>query len=508
MNIVIADDEEIILKWLKKNIEALSLANHVVETCTNGKQVLNCCLNQQVDVLFTDIRMPVMDGMELLKRLHDNHSLPYTIILSAYDDFSYARDCFKLGVAEFLLKSEITREELEKCLQAASEKIENRENREVRKESRREVMEKILRQFFQEGEFALEDSLQKTWKSSCEIRGDYTVCILYNEEKNLREEQLKEIVSFLFLEEKRIFYWIPKSESKIIILIETINEKLEKFVKRVYHALASFGGGQIYVSAGEAGEGIRSLQELYQHAEETLAYQTFYGKTGGADYESIKRIQDRADRELEKQFQVLDEAVNSRTWNKVQKEIQALFLLIKESMPGVLSIRKLLLNFLFNIYWNLMDEEAKKNISIDRLIAASNCADINKLEKTVSKQIEELMEIFISRNRNYSEAVYMVIRYIEKNYSKPVTLEELANYVHMNRSYISHLFKKETGNNINTYLLEVRLEKAKLMLQNSKNSIQDICSEVGIYDSAYFSKVFKKHMGVSPLEFRRIYSEK
>ena len=65
MNIVIADDEEIILKWMKKNIEALSPENHVIASCINGMQVLNCCLNGSVDVLFTDIRMPVMDGFAL-----------------------------------------------------------------------------------------------------------------------------------------------------------------------------------------------------------------------------------------------------------------------------------------------------------------------------------------------------------------------------------------------------------------------------------------------------------
>lgn len=101
MNIVIADDEQIILKWMKKNIEALSPDNHVIGVCSNGNQALECCLNQKVDVLFTDIRMPVMDGMELLEKLNDSQRLPYTVILSAYDDFSYARDCFKLGIKEF-----------------------------------------------------------------------------------------------------------------------------------------------------------------------------------------------------------------------------------------------------------------------------------------------------------------------------------------------------------------------------------------------------------------------
>lgn len=110
MNIVIADDEQIIIRWLKKCIGELSPEYHIVEACMNGKQVLNCCLNEQVDVLFTDIRMPVMDGLELLEKLRANRVLPYTVVLSAYSDFSYVRDAFKLGAVEYLLKSEITKE--------------------------------------------------------------------------------------------------------------------------------------------------------------------------------------------------------------------------------------------------------------------------------------------------------------------------------------------------------------------------------------------------------------
>ncbi len=164
MNIVIADDEQIILKWLKKNIEALSPENHVVKACLNGKEVLNCCLNQKIDILFTDIRMPVMDGMELLKKLVDNQALPYTIILSAYDDFVYARDCFKLGVKEFLLKSEITKDELEKCLETANRQMNVTGNQEINSEETGEERLKKLVLGTLNKEAVSKDALKVYWK--------------------------------------------------------------------------------------------------------------------------------------------------------------------------------------------------------------------------------------------------------------------------------------------------------------------------------------------------------
>lgn len=101
MKVVIADDEEIILKWMKKNIETLFPECQVVAVCANGKQALECCREWLPDLLFTDIRMPVMDGMELVSQLKKEEKFPYTVILSAYDDFSYAREAMKLGVKDF-----------------------------------------------------------------------------------------------------------------------------------------------------------------------------------------------------------------------------------------------------------------------------------------------------------------------------------------------------------------------------------------------------------------------
>ena len=145
--------------------------------------------------------------------------------------------------------------------------------------------------------------------------------------------------------------------------------------------------------------------------------------------------------------------------------------------------------------------------SIDKIIEVTHCTDIEQLETKVLTQAEEILRVLIGKQKKYSEAVFLIMQYMEERYADSITLDELANHVHMNRSYISHLFKKETGRNINTYLLELRMEKAKILLKNSNHNIQDICCQIGIPDSAYFSKVFKKYAGMTPIEFRRISNE-
>lgn len=201
MNIVIADDEQIIIRWLKKCIGELSSDYHIVEACINGKQALNCCLNEQVDVLLTDIRMPVMDGLELLEKLRANKILPYTVMLSAYNDFSYVRDAFKLGACEYLLKSEITKENVKNCLETAALKLaENRKQSEFSGTSGN-TMVQFLEQYICDPEQEPKNLQQYEAEFSKQYGSMFLVTLLQSYDKKFHMGQMKELVEMLFQEE-------------------------------------------------------------------------------------------------------------------------------------------------------------------------------------------------------------------------------------------------------------------------------------------------------------------
>ncbi len=503
MNIVIADDEQIILKWMKKNIEELSADNHVVNTCFNGKQVLNCCLNQKVDVLFTDIRMPVMGGIELLKKLSDNQVLPYTIILSAHDDFSYARDCFKLGVREFLLKSEITKESLEKCLKTAKACLESAQTEE-QAVSKAERWESLLRRYFQKAEEISRDDMKTQWGELCEIEGDFFIIKIEGFSNGFQSGRFREVASFLFQEEDLKFYCVPAADKEIVILSECPHESIKRFIIRLYQVLASFGYDDIRMSASDRGSTWEDLDAICLQAEEVHMYQSFYLQNGGADYVSIKEQQKIAVQNLEDVCKSLEEQIISVGRADAALELRSLFQSMKSMKPAVSDARQFILNYLFHIYWNYLAEDKKIDFPVSKFIELSNCSDIDALEKKAAEQTGQFLAMLEKERNTYSKPVHEIIRYVEEHYETAISLEELANYVHMNRSYISHLFKKETGVNIYQYLLEFRMEKAKLLLLDNEYSVQQVCRQIGISDSAYFSKLFKKHVGMSPLEFRKM----
>ncbi len=137
MKIMIIEDEGITRQWLKKKLEEIPGDYQVEGVFSNGKAAIDYLTEgKEADVIFTDIRMPVMDGLEVLEKLLEMGHTSYKVILSAYDEFQYARQAMRLGAQEFVLKPEITKEALQKILQDAAVYLAQRRPQKEQKETK------------------------------------------------------------------------------------------------------------------------------------------------------------------------------------------------------------------------------------------------------------------------------------------------------------------------------------------------------------------------------------
>lgn len=502
MKIIIADDEEIIVKWVKKTLEELSKEYHVTAVCSNGKQALEHCRMEKPDILITDICMPVMDGMELLRKLKEEEILPSTIILSAYEDFSYARKCIKYGVSEFLLKSEITKEELENSIKTIEQKYKNVNNIKRLTSAEESEYQKLLLKSLENSQRISLPELRLAWDTLCGIEGEYTVFIIKNEDKNMKKKHMEEMLTFLFQEEKSKWYWLAEDVQRNVLIVETQGKAFSEFIEKICQLVFSFVGSCVRISIGKAGYGSEELQTVYHQALETEKYQEFYQKQGWLDYETLLVEQTKMEC-CEEQSRRIEQAIKEKDLLKIKEEIEKEFVILEKYKPSLEIVRRDVLNFLLHIFWECMEENERKAFYIDYLIEISNSNTFLEMSQRTINQVDGFFKVLSNRREQYSDTVWKIREYIEENYAQSITLEEIANYVHMNKSYISYLFKKEMGENISEYLLSIRLEKAQNMLRNSKKSIQETANEVGFSELAYFSKVFKKKVGMSPLEFRK-----
>lgn len=506
MNIVIADDEQIILRWLKKTLQELSGEYQVMEVCMNGKQVLNCCLNHKVDVLLADIRMPVMDGLELLEKLRANKIMPYTIILSSYSDFSYVRDAFKLGARDYLLKTEITKEGLQQCLDNAVKWLESsrQEKTEAKPEGLESLIPELERYFFEpfrETELDWE-RYEEQFREKCGEK--YKLILLRSYGGMFHLEQVGEIISMLFGEKHVLMSC--KSADAIVLLVEEESGNPAS-IHQFYDYLTAFGMKEVLLGISDVGKGMKDLEKLWSQMKQLETDMLFYGWIGIADAYVNEEKQRNAVLQMEGQYGKLREYLENGTKSQVNRQAEELILQASRAAPPTEQLKQGLIDFLLHIYWNQISEEQRSRLKTSSIFALNDAKNIREFGMICLEQLG-ILKTFLDENRNlklYSDSIVKVMEYISRNYSQDISLNDLAGYVHLNRSYLSTSFKKEVGVNINAYLLNYRLERAKELLVSTNNLVQEICNEVGITDSAYFSKQFKKYTGESPLEYRKLH---
>jgi YesN/AraC family two-component response regulator len=152
-----------------------------------------------------------------------------------------------------------------------------------------------------------------------------------------------------------------------------------------------------------------------------------------------------------------------------------------------------------------LDEQEEANLGKIQTTMGGNVPNLEKLEENVHAATEYISSLLKEKEKvnQYSEPVLEIMKYVREHYPERISLEQLANLVHMSRTYISILFKKEVGENFSDYLQRVRLMQSCILLDGTRLSIQEIGERTGFFDTSHFSRVFKEWYGMSPLEYRK-----
>lgn len=487
MNIVLVDDEWIILTWLKKKIEGLSLDYQVVCSCANGKQALEYCLNNPVDLLFTDIRMPLMDGIALLTELKMQKKMPYTVILSAYDDFSYAKEALKVGAQEYLVKAEISEQSLAECMALASKQIQTKAT------PKQDPLARLLTQFVHEE--MLDDT--ESWQSIWHLNGYCGVSILLVQADSVQHlRQCQEHFRDSYIEQQQKLIVIPMEQFGMAIFSSTMHDT-SQFFAHCKQTLRSFGIDGCYLAFASS-ECAEDLEAVWRSAKGGLRYQQYYKTNVDSTYTpALKQLIGEIEAEISKLIEI-DEYPQAYT------QIETWLQLIATARPPIARITRVAVRFLLQFYWDKFTEEQRKATSIEDVVAIVHAQSFESFASQLLTLVQGLMASLPEGScKQYSPAVTQVILFLKEQYASPISLQDIAKQVHLNRTYLSGLFKKEVGVNLTEYLQQLRIQEAKKLLVQKQYSIQQVCEQVGIADSAYFSKMFKRSEKITPIEYRK-----
>jgi len=485
VKILIADDETPIREWIQFSIERGNNPDfEIVGVAENGNEAFELAVKYQVDTVITDIKMPGMDGLMLMKKLLAE--IPYVsfIILTNHAEFSYAREAITYGARKYFLKSELRGQDILKAL------MEIHESNETLIKGKKEdcYFSGFLDIYtcychMEDAEF-----VSGFWKKH-QFRKDEMFCVAaFKSTDSWDQNGLLDD----FIKEQKIHILRPvlRNENIYLILQSEDERKLEESLAAFYEKWNEIGGGILVI--GFVAWGIDQIMPEIDRADRMLQYEFFYNK--GFLRVEDDRKKERLDREkIRKEYH---EILNSLLYDEEDKICKAIVLWFDYFKEVCLEdtdwAKEICIKFVIRLEEKCAEHfpDYQEEHKVAKLQAMDMCRSI----------CMKLISLLYSGNKfSYSQSIRETVQYIHQNYaSKDLSLKVVAQAIYRSPEYLSRLFKAETGRNFSNYLMLYRLERARSLLLNTDMKIYEIAYAVGFTTPSYFSKVYHDYMGMTP----------
>ncbi len=499
MNILIADDEKIEREGIRYLL-SLEKGERRIFEAANGKQAMQILRTENIDMILTDIKMPVMDGLELARRAKELFPEIRIVIFSGYNDFTFAQEAIRYGVTDYILKP-VDPDNFHEIIEKAEKNIRERqaeENREIRRQNflqqyflqnylysgKKEILEKA-------GEFV---DLDKWNGWHCAILIETDTAFFDTAEENFPGELQKEL--------RRVFFYLNLNERQSLLLFQDVYcdyllvaNHLYTFLKRNYMV-------RIYLSVSRKFDGCECLPEILGQLEQQMEEKFYHPEKHifSCEEEELKMAAGEVqDSQL---MQMISEDISRKDTEQLWKHFECL----KEKYSSNTQFSAMYIKFVFsNVIQELFQEnqfadEHRLEQEIDRLYSCGNIMDILKVTEDNIREYEKFLERSMSESRNEVAAVK---NYIYQHYGEDLNLEMLAEKVYLSSGYLSFIFKKETGMNLNRFIKVFRMEKAGEFLHDTNMKVAQISEKVGFANVSYFCRSFREYYGCSPESYRK-----
>ncbi|TCL54639.1 two-component system response regulator YesN [Kineothrix alysoides] len=526
--IMIADDEGIVIDALKFIIERNFGDSCVIDSAKTGRSVIELAENFRPDIALMDIQMPGINGIEAMKEIQKSNKNIIFIVVSAYDKFDYAKEAIGLGVMDYINKP-IEQKTIVSLLRKAMLKIDDDRTKRSNDLLVKEKLETVIpiiesgliySVLFQEN-YAEET---ENFKRLLGIEEDYgyMMVIEYGDTQdgvhltNAIGASVRIHPNYMRLREtvKEYFAGIvgPMMANVVIVFVpctdEDADNEYEERVKIIENARKMVRKLRNSIDA-QFRIGIGSIKKLDEAGSSyTEAMNAFRYTTG-----SVAHAKDLP---MECSY---EEDYPIETEKKLFEKVQS------GDVPGAVSEANRFFDWMISQYANaFMDIKLKAMEFV--LWAEKVCYESGggtyRFESRHDylptlfefKNYEELRSWFLTKVRDAAgnvlnnkektsvSLVEQAKEYIRSHYFKDISLDDVSREVNISPYYFSKLFKEETGENFIEYVTSIRMEKAKELLARTEKSMKEICSEVGYSDPNYFSRSFKKNVGVTPTEYK------
>lgn len=529
VKLLICDDEVKICRLIKNLINWEELGAEVVGMAYDGLTAMRIADEQKPDIIITDIRMPGMDGLDMIRRIREQKMNTDFIIISGYRQFDYAQKAIRYGVEDYIVKP-INEKELYQMVSRIIDKrsrnrslIRGKESAEMQlRENQKLMQSNYLSRLLDGGKESADGhrhlDLEGTMRAVL-IKPDIDCTENGPEIYQALLRKVGEIVEEVFGRMMLPYVSAVKDEGVFLILSYDEAVDLNNILRRLKRKIISqsntfFPRFTITIGIGGEKSSLSGIGESIEGARRAVLSRLFIG-TG-----EIIREEELPDEAGDAGTELFSHTAKGIMLDKIEIfDAQGVYDMVRsiglklegmDSTGGTL-VRKLaesiLRVYLFGtevLRGDGSEQEIRDRWSLKFCMCQSAEEVFGQLGAFLRDDLQALTE---QKNQAQLRPIRDARKYLQDHYNEAVRLEDVAEKLGFNSAYFSTLFKKETGKTFSEYLIKLRISRARNLLTDTSDPVADISEQVGYTDLKYFSKIFKRETGLTPSEYRKLYQK-
>lgn len=503
--VLIVDDEPFIVEGLYDLIDWPALGLEIVGQAGNGKQALEVLAKLPVDILMTDISMPVMNGLELIREVRQQRDDLKVVILSGYNEFDYLKQAMTMGIENYLLKP-VDVKELVATLQNTVDKLNNESAPPAQIDNNVLILRDTILNRWLTNRISIRELSERASMLRLDIDAPYYVAAVAGADPDakrrieawLREPEVQAAGCVAF----------ENHDGDAVLLFPLRRQDAGKLQAiRLLRGLvaSSEAGRKLRISLGQAVDTAENAHISYEQAMKAQAYFLVYAEEDILDYDQLASGRERDNPAVPIDWDRYVKLISTLDGTGLLEQIDADFARIrsyKGATPEL--VRSIAIEIIIRLKAELNETKRKETaVRYDEAIAGiPNAKSAEELLSIVKRAATATIDML--RRESKSPVIHQVLQTIRESYAEPITLKGLGSKYHIHPAYLGQLFQKETNESFTEYVNKFRIEKAKELLRDSTRKVQDIAREVGYWELGYFYKQFKKYVGASPTDYREM----
>lgn len=525
---IIADDENKICQLIRVMGEWEELGIEIVDVCHSGDDTWASIQEKQPDIVLTDIRMPVYDGLQIINKANETYGMERNIcfiIISGYAEFEYARQAIQYNIVNYLLKpldKQQLNDALRKACNSLSVKQQQAENEMKLQENRRLLQANCITALYDQQTLDEVRPEQLNMQFCTTFQEGLFQALFLNFPFTIAEGENLFLTTFVEQVETCFdfcYELVLKSEGTGIYLVlnyapqyrERVVDAISLFYKQICETAKAYGEFQICLGVGRPVEQladarktlteaeIAELSRLLYEGKHLIFMESLPGETLGL-YQVIPM----------KKFQELEPLLEQMNSFAIKKWFSEIGTLVEKNRGNLknaeilMDLKKVLSAILRKVLSEIDEQLVEKSIQ-DLMISLKQASGFSNylwiLKTKITLLVDQMADIVAKKESN---PILAAKQYVNQHFDQPISLAEVAERLNFSSVYFGNIFKKHTGKSFTSYLTDVRMEHAKKLLKEPGRTIAEVAGQVGYQDVKYFSKTFKNVYGVKPTEYKKM----